>query len=314
MIDNFENMSILTSNLYKKFNNKDVLKGLDFEAKSGEITLLAGRNGAGKTTWLRLALGLARPSDGSVLYDDKTCASIRESIAVVFDEPPVYPHLNGYQNLSVMTSFALHDKAWVDHIKQVLDLNQSFLNMKAKQYSLGQRRRLATAAALMRKPKYLFLDEPTVGLDPVAWAMVKDALQSLIAEKRSTIILTGQDFDEIEKLVDAVTILKDGVSVFEGSLLELTSRRSSRVRVSTNDYKSIIERYPNAKLFSDQKYPYLEIPCSTNTEAETVIQEVQKMDIKFQSLSICTDSLEEAFLAIQKIDKRKEELAISRKS
>lgn len=291
---------VRTDNIYKRFKDKEVLRGLSFEVGAGQIALLAGRNGAGKTTWLRIALGLARPSTGSVLYDGKLCTFARDKIAIVCDEPPVYPHLSGYENLIIMVGRADVVTSWSGYIKQALDLGPGFLKMKAKQYSLGQRRRLAIAGALLRKPKYLFLDEPTVGLDPVAWRMVMDSFKHLITEKQSTIILTGQDFDEIEKLVDKVIILKDGTAVFDGTLQEIKNRRLPKVRVSTLDYEAMLVRFQNAKLIDSSACSTIEISCRTTSEAEAIMQDIRDSSIEFQALSICTDSLEEAFLAIER--------------
>lgn len=290
---------IQTDNLYKHFKDKEVLRGLNFEVGAGQIALLAGRNGAGKTTWLRLALGLTRASSGSVRFSGKPCSAVRDEIAMVCDEPPIYPHLSGHENLTIIVGRAGVDPAWSEQIKQSLDLGQAFLKMSAKQYSLGQRRRLAIAGALLRRPKYLFLDEPTVGLDPVAWKMVMNSLGHLVSTQESTIILTGQDFDEIEKLVHKVIVLKGGIAAFDGTLHELKSRRAPRVKVSTSDYQSILAGFKNAKLIDSSDGPMVEISCPTLCEAETTMTEIKYLNIKFRALSVSLDSLEEAFLAIE---------------
>lgn len=292
---------IQTVGLHKWYGKRHILKGLSFEAKSNQVTLLAGRNGVGKTTWLRLALGLGYPSKGSVLYDGKTIDKVREQVAIVCDEPPVYPHLSGGENLKLLSSIRRPDKKWASHIKEILNLEPHFLTLKAGEYSLGQRRRLAIAAAMLRKPNYLFLDEPTVGLDPVAWSMVKQSLKSL-ASNDTAVILTGQDFNELEKLIDRIVILHDGKIAFEGDVLQLLKRRPPRVRISTNDMNIIMSRFPQAKVNMDSGFPTAEIDCSSLQEAEDLVSTIRKLDIKLQSLSIYNDSLAEAFLAIEGIE------------
>jgi ABC-2 type transport system ATP-binding protein len=192
---------IQTIELTKRFRATTVLSELSFDVEPGRITLLAGRNGAGKTTWIRTALGLTRPEAGRVLFDGRPVEAARDSIGVVGDEPPVYPRLTGAENLRQLSGLRRPDARLRATIQDMLGLDAGFLGMRASAYSLGQRRRLAIAAALIRRPAYLFLDEPTIGLDPIAWNQTRACLERMRAEG-TAVVLTGQDFAEIERLFD----------------------------------------------------------------------------------------------------------------
>jgi ABC-type multidrug transport system ATPase subunit len=167
-------------NITKKFGNKEILKSVSFKAEPSQITFLAGQNGAGKTTWIRIAIGLLTSTSGKVCFNNDTVNNIRKDISVVFDEPPVYTHLTGVDNIRLLSGIEKPDLQWENSILDMLKIDKHFIKMKGKSYSLGQRHRLAVASALIRKPKYLILDEPSIGIDPVSWDLVKQCLLKMV--------------------------------------------------------------------------------------------------------------------------------------
>lgn len=198
---------IETSNMTFFYGKNEILKELNFKAKDGEITYLAGINGSGKTTWIKCAVGLLKPQNGEVTFDGKKFENVRDEFAICFDTPPIYKHLSCYENLYVLYNVDC-SKTHTLELLQRIGLSEHLLESAAGKLSFGQRHRLGIAGALLRSPKYLILDEPDLGLDPVAWEAVRGEIFAL-KEKGATILLTGQNFVQLEELVDHVSILSN---------------------------------------------------------------------------------------------------------
>lgn len=216
-------MGISSVQVKKKFADKEVIKDFTFEAENGRIKVLLGPNGAGKSTWINIALGLLNPDSGIVRYDKLGIDKVRDKIAVVFDDIPMVGYLNGYDNLNLLAGGKLIDK---DYILDKLGLTAELMKMKGKAYSFGQRHRIGIAAALMRKPQYLILDEPAVGIDLEGF----DALSKLLkkqADKGTCIILTGHNYDLLEEIADDVLIIKDGTVYYDGTKEKLLKESAS---------------------------------------------------------------------------------------
>lgn len=287
---------IVSDEVSKSFGSVPVLRRVSFEAPAGQATLLAGRNGAGKTTWIRVALGLAGADSGRVHFGrGRSVDQVRGGVAIVPDEPSVYPALNGHANLRLLSGIRTADPQNLDRIREMLGLDDAFLAMRASGYSLGQRRRLAIAAALLREPRYLFCDEPTIGLDPVAWVAVREALRDLL-DRGAAVLITGQDFTALESLCDQVALLRDGAIAFEGDVETFLSRRASRVRVVVPDAAALASRLDRQRMVRDRET--VDIPCTDAEDARALMEWIRSSDVVFSSLSVERDSLEEAFLAI----------------
>lgn len=285
---------ITSSEVKMRFGSKEVLRGFSFDAKPSEVTFIAGRNGAGKTTWIRIATGLIHPLSGAVLFEGKARADdVRDKISVVFDEPPVYPTLSGFDNLRLLAgvrSFShLSKKVFAD-----FQLDTALLKAKAGHYSFGQRHRLAMAVAALRQPTYLFLDEPAIGLDPVAWRQVEAGIRNM-AGNGATILLTGQDFDLIEPLVNKIIVLHNGTTFFSGSPQELCKKFPPTIRVRTSSREAVRGAFPNACLVDAQE-DLLDIACSSVNEANSVAWKLQQLGLSFQEVYVRKTTLKEAFL------------------
>ncbi len=286
-------------NVTKKFGDKEVLRGFSFKAEPSKVTFLAGKNGAGKTTWIRIATGLCRANSGKVIFGSQDINRVRNNFAIVLDEPPVYGHLSGYENLYLLSGRSKIDKVFFKDVISALGFDDYLLSRKTGEYSLGQRHRLAVAAAIMRKPAYLFLDEPSIGLDPVSWQLVRDLLKDK-AKDGAIILVTGQDHKLMENFVDKIVILHNGVNVFEGNLKELRGKFPVKVKVRTQDYEKLHSLFPNDNLNYDRTKQIVEISCRTIDEAEKIGSMLSQSGIIFSELKIEEISLEDAFLSFIK--------------
>lgn len=209
-------MGMSSYKIKKSFGAKEVIKDFTFEAPEGKITIVVGANGCGKTTWINIALGLLKSDDGVINYDESTIENVRDDVAIVFDEPPIVKYLNGFDNLYVLSG-GIKDSNREKEILSALGLTDDIMKMKGKAFSFGQKHKLSVAAALMRNPKYIFLDEPSVGLDLESWERVSNLIKGQ-AKAGSSIIITGHNYDLIEEIADNVVVIKDGTIYYSGTL------------------------------------------------------------------------------------------------
>lgn len=219
---------ISTKNLTKKFENLTAVDNLNLEINEGEIFGLLGPNGAGKTTTIFMLTTLKPPTSGTATINNydiiKESDKVRKSIGIVFQDPSSDEILTGYENLKLHGwLYDMPDDLREHRIKEVLEL-VDLTNRKddlVKKYSGGMRRRLELARGLMHHPKVLFLDEPTLGLDPQSRDYIWSYIEKLAKEEKITIIITTHYMDEADKLCDRLAIIDYGKIVVLGTPDEL---------------------------------------------------------------------------------------------
>lgn len=207
--------SILSlKNVKKSIKKKEIIKGLSFDVKKGQIYGFLGPNGAGKTMTLRMIVGLIKPSSGSVSicgYDvQKKFVKAMENVGCIIENPEMYDYLTGYENLC---HFNVMDKQIsCDEIKRIVDLvgMSHKINDPVQTYSLGMKQRLGIAQALMKKPKLLLLDEPTNGLDPAGIKEFRQLMKKLSKEEGMTIFVSSHLLSEVQMICDEVAIILHG--------------------------------------------------------------------------------------------------------
>ncbi|MDQ6420489.1 ATP-binding cassette domain-containing protein [Paenibacillus sp. LHD-117] len=217
--------AIEVKGLRKSFNGTEVLKGVDFEVKRGEIFALLGSNGAGKTTIVRILATLLNQDGGTATVYGFDVASkpehVRQAISLTGQFAAVDEILIGRENLIMIAKLRhlKNPRKVADDLLNRFDLNDA-ADRKASTYSGGMRRRLDIAMSLIGKPQLIFLDEPTTGLDPEArieaWKIVKE-----LAGGGTTVFMTTQYLDEAEQLADRIAILHEGKIIAGGTLEEL---------------------------------------------------------------------------------------------
>jgi ABC-type multidrug transport system ATPase subunit len=221
---------IETSALSKRYGDNVAVDNLSLHVRRGEVYGFLGPNGAGKTTTLRMLLGLVRPSSGQarVLGDRPGSPGGLARIGSLVEAPGFYPYLSGRDNLRVLAG---HAGVPDDRVEAVLD-EVGLMNRagdRSEKYSLGMKQRLGVAAALLKDPELLILDEPTNGLDPAGMAEMRAFIRSLGAGGR-TVVLSSHLMGEVEQVADRVGVIRDGSMVAEGTIEELRGRPSLRIR------------------------------------------------------------------------------------
>lgn len=227
-------MSLTIKKLNKSYGNTKVLDNLDLNIKSGTIFGFLGANGAGKTTLVSILNALVKKDSGEVLVCgldlDTNAKQIKQISSYVPQNYAFYPELSAYENLEFFAAlYGLEGRALKDRIDISIDscALQKFKNKKAKEFSGGVKRRLNIAIGLLNSPKILYLDEPTVGIDPHSRRYILNIIKDINKNSDTTIFYTSHYMDEIEYLCQEVAILDAGHIVLQDSVQNLKDNHSS---------------------------------------------------------------------------------------
>ena len=211
-----------TENLTKKYSSVLAVDNLCFGLEKGAITALLGGNGAGKTTTLSMLLGLLEPTSGSIRLFDQDF--IRNRYSVLDKMNFSSPYVDLPQRLTVRENLTVYAKLYgvLDLGERIQQVSQEFrldelLDRKVRKLSSGQKTRVSLAKALINRPKFLLLDEPTASLDPDTTSWIRDFLRSYRDTNDATILFASHDMREVELLCDDVLLMKSGKLVEEGS-------------------------------------------------------------------------------------------------
>lgn len=219
-------LALDVADLSKKYGDRMALSHANFEVPMGSICGFVGPNGSGKTTTIRMLLGLITPTTGSghVLGESITQPEkYLPQVGAMIEGPAFYPALTGAQNLAVLAKLGGFDTEAIQGLLDLVDLGDRG-NSKYKTYSLGMKQRLGIAAALLPKPKLLVLDEPTNGLDPAGIQEIRNLLRKL-ADSGTTVFVSSHLLSEIEMISDHLVMLRLGKVIFSGKTSELLAKQ-----------------------------------------------------------------------------------------
>jgi ABC-2 type transport system ATP-binding protein len=223
--------------LVKRYGELTAVGGVDITVRNGDVYGYLGPNGAGKTTSLRMMLGLIRPTEGSVrLFGRDPMESVRalEGVAGFVEAPTFYPYLNARRNLELLAAFdggGAPDR--VDEALETVELSHRQRD-RVGGFSHGMRQRLGIAAALLRDPKLLLLDEPATGLDPAGMRDMRLLIRRL-ADQGMTVLLSSHLLNEVEDVCNRVAIVRSGRIVYEGEIAALKRGAGTRYWLETTD-------------------------------------------------------------------------------
>ncbi len=222
--------------------SKMILKDVNLKVPKGSIYGFLGSNGAGKSTTMRLIMGLFNDDQNSVKVFGTSLSDLYpqglNKIGSLIDYPAFYDHLSGYDNLKIVCILRNLKESRIDEVLELVGLSDA-RNIKMKKYSLGMKQRLAIGLALISNPELLVLDEPVNGLDPNGMKEVRELLIKLNQEHGVTIFISSHLLLEIEKMVTHIGIISNGEIKFEGSKADLNELyRFQKTRFSLKNAKS----------------------------------------------------------------------------
>jgi len=218
-------------NLVKKYGDFTAVNNVSFEVKKGEIFAFLGPNGAGKTTTIKMLTTLLHPTSGDIKIDGNDPRhnqnKVRESFGIVFQDPSLDDELTAYENMDMHGMlYGVKRKDRKERTEQLLKFVELWdrRDSLVKQFSGGMKRRLEIARGFMHKPKILFLDEPTIGLDPQTRNHIWSYLKKLNEEEGLTVFLTTHHMEEADKVSSRIAIIDHGNIISQGTPEELKSK------------------------------------------------------------------------------------------
>ncbi len=299
------NMELIkVQQLVKKFDELVAVDDVSFSIGQGEVFGFLGPNGAGKTTTLSILSTLLKPTSGKAYvngYDvENQKSQVRKSIGVVFQDPTLDEELTARENMDIHGRLygMRNRREKIDELLKLVEL-ENRKNQLVKQFSGGMKRRLEIARGLLHEPQILFLDEPTLGLDPQTRNHLWDYIRELNRRKGVTIILTTHYMDEAEKLSDRVAIIDHGKIIAMDTPKALKEQLGgSLIRIESPQSNKIYEKL-DGLTWLNTKNPHNGYVDVTLKNAEQRVAEVIKLlnDVPIESVSLQIPTLEDVFLS-----------------
>ncbi|GAA0125968.1 ABC transporter ATP-binding protein [Clostridium sp. CTA-19] len=296
-------------NVYKSLGGREIIKGINFDVKEGEIFGFLGANGAGKTTTIRMLVGLIKPDKGKILImghniqNDLVNALGR--VGSIVENPDLYKDLTGRENLKIFSRMYRNvSKEYMEDVIEMIGLKDR-IDDKVRKYSLGMKQRLGVGQALLCKPKLLILDEPTNGLDPVGIYEFRNTLKKLAKGNNTTIFISSHILAEIEQVCDRVAFIQNGIIKSIDELnKEDTMNNIEKIFIKTHEIeacKKLFSKEVYIKEFSEKKDGLTIVVEKDNFL--NIISKLLEGEIYLDGVYKVHDTLEEKFMKIIEGDK-----------
>ena len=298
------NSAIHTNNLSKSFGYIDAVNNLNIEIKKGEIFSLLGTNGAGKTTTIKMLSCLLTPTSGTAsimgFHINSHPQEIKEIIGVSPQETAIAEHLNTRENLLLIGGvFGISGTESRNRAKSLMNMIElEDRKDQVRKLSGGLQRRLSLAMALMSDPQVLFLDEPTLGLDPHARKSVWDYIEKLKGEK--TIFLTTHYLEEADALADHIAIMDNGVIIEQGTSHELKKKHKSyqTLNITTENISSdLIEKLSKQGIEIIKTSNRIELKAE-ELDFYSIIDALRSENVKIDGIQMQEPTLNDVFIQL----------------
>lgn len=279
-------------NINKFFGKKQILKDISFDIEEGEILGFVGPNGSGKTTTIKIILGLQKASSGEVYINGENIKENFENairkVGAIVESPDMYMYLSGLDNLKLVANYynISHDK--IDSIVEFVGLKDRIKDTVSK-YSLGMRQRLGIAQAILNKPNLLIVDEPTNGLDPSGIIEFRKMLKELAKKEKMSIFISSHNLAEIENICDKVLLINEGEIVSLDVLHEKNDK--DKYKLELNSTKKL-ENKENIEIVDENFINYY----GEKEDIAKFIEFLVSKKIKIYSVVKDKESLEDIFI------------------
>ena len=293
-------MLLETRNLTKQYGHHKAVDSVDMHIKKGAIYGFIGRNGAGKTTCLKMISGLSKPTCGEIEmfgYKGKDLQNVRSRVGCLIEAPGLYGNMTAYENLNIKCKlFGIKKTGYIEEILRIVGL-EDVGKKQTKHFSLGMTQRLGIGLALVGEPDLLVLDEPINGLDPQGIAEIRDTIQRLRKERNMTICISSHILEELSKIATDYGIIHNGSLLQEITREELMRRCSERMELTLDHPKLAIPVLDSMGFTNFQVTDKEHIHIFERLNESAVLNmELAKAGIPVKGISITSEELETYFL------------------
>jgi bacitracin ABC transporter ATP-binding protein len=279
-------------NIDKFFGKKQILKDISFDIEEGEILGFVGPNGSGKTTTIKIILGLQQASRGEVFINGNNIKDNYENairkVGAIVESPDMYMYLSGLENLKLVANYYNISHNEIERVVEFVGLKDRIKD-KVSKYSLGMRQRLGIAQAILNKPNLLIVDEPTNGLDPSGIIEFRNMLKELAKKEKMSIFISSHNLAEIENICDKVLLLKEGKIVSSDVLKEVENNDKYKLELSST---LKLKKEAKVEIIDDNYIYYL----GNKEDIAKFIETLVNKKIKIYSVVKCKESLEDIFI------------------
>ncbi|MDD7393380.1 MAG: ATP-binding cassette domain-containing protein [Eubacteriales bacterium] len=286
-----------TVGLTKRFGRASAVDHVSMTVNKGDIYGFIGKNGAGKTTFMRVVLGLSAPTEGTVeLFGGLSPEEAGKKIGALIEAPGIFPHCTAKENMKRFAILKDEDESKIDGLLDFVGLGDVG-NKKAGKFSLGMKQRLGIAIAMLGDPELLILDEPVNGLDPTGMKEIRDLILRLNREKGITVLISSHLLDELSKIVTRYGIINNGVLVDEIDASEMKAKTGHRLIIVVDDVEkavSLLEKEVGKDSIGINGHA---IGLSSGLDRTAELNALLvKNGVAVSSLSVKTDGLEKYFI------------------
>ncbi len=297
--------AIHSTNLGKRFGKRWAVSGIDIRVAPGSIYGFLGRNGAGKTSAIRMILGLLRPTSGEVRVFGHNVAADRLSaarrIGSLVEARATYDQLTARENLDSARRLLDLPSSEIDRVLEIVEMRAA-ADRKVGQYSLGMRQRLGLARALLGSPSLLILDEPMNGLDPSGMREMRDVIRQMPERCGATVFLSSHLLSEVEQTVTHVGLMHEGRLAMQGEIGTLLDSTNPRLFVRTSDLTATCDLLTRAGYAAAAYGPgvHIELRGSRDQEAAAISRGLVEAGLDVMEVSQGRRSLEELFTQVER--------------
>ncbi len=289
-----------TKGLTKQYGRHCAVDQVNLHIKKGAVYGFIGRNGAGKTTFLKMISGLSSPTSGEIEmfgYKEKELSRVRSRIGCLIEEPGLYGNMSAFENLSMKCRlFGIKKRDYVEQILDTIGLKEAG-KKKIKHFSLGMKQRLGIGLALVGEPDLLVLDEPINGLDPQGIVEVRDMILKLSEEKHMTIIISSHILEELSKIATDYGIIHRGVLLQELSREELMKKCCERIEITMDQPRQAVPILDSMGFANYQIVDSEHVFIYERLEESALLnRELNRSDIYVKEIKITNEELETYFL------------------
>ena len=291
-------MIVATDNLSKEYDGVYRVQELDIRIKEGDIYGFLGPNEAGKSTTMKMLLGLVKPTSGTIEimgkpFNEKNRRDILASVGSLIESPSYYGHLTGRENMEIIRRLLDLPKKNIEEAVHIVRMENQ-MEKKVKNYSLGMKQRLGIAMALARFPKLLILDEPTNGLDPAGIEEMRELIKTLPKQYGMTVMISSHILSEIDQMATVVGIINQGCLIFQERMSVLDMQREPQIVLRTSDNNRTYQllKKTNPQRTADG----LQIGALSDEQIGAVVQCLCSNGISVYRVEEHRESLEDIFL------------------